>query len=444
MCLSFNLTLQMTLRGFTDNIAHLAVSPSNGSIAVTTDDATSHDYIIRVWSLQNGAAHAILHGHTGDINRIAFDPLSHLLVSISDDGTLRVWDVDGTYEVTMPELNTAAADHTTESDQVIAQPADTVLTVDNESSIETVIAEPESAIAPSPIARRLSRSAPGRTASTTLTAPSRRHGAAAQRHAAATAPRLAQPEVVAGVAPPPDSVVPATASSSLVSSATPESARCRVVVITKMGPALDYNAPLKLKQTALGLSPAGGLAAVGDENGAVRIFRIAELSQQVNAVCAAVVAQEASGSAAKSHASGRRGATVAFLESDSDGEGNLSMNDSIAAAVSSGGVFDVGARMSSLRLSDTSSAEPAASGANPSLASLWKPLDNPQLVATLAGHVQEVTLLEFNADSTVLASVSHDEGRVFLWRWSKGKLRDACVFLTRTTPLMTCRLYAYA
>lgn len=44
----------MTLRGFMDHIAHLAVSPDNLSLAAVTDDLTERKFNIRVWDMGTG------------------------------------------------------------------------------------------------------------------------------------------------------------------------------------------------------------------------------------------------------------------------------------------------------------------------------------------------------------------------------------------------------
>lgn len=86
--------LQATFRATTECIAHTAVSPCGGHVAAATTDKTN---IIRVWSLADASPTAVLHGHTGEINSLAWDSAFGLLVSVGDDGTLRLWDVHGRY-----------------------------------------------------------------------------------------------------------------------------------------------------------------------------------------------------------------------------------------------------------------------------------------------------------------------------------------------------------
>ena len=91
--------LQVTLRGFQQHISHLAFSHDNACLAATSVDS-GPETVIRVWALAHGGPAAcgqqmgVLHGHTGEVNEVAWDPLlGGVLVSASDDGCLRVWEV---------------------------------------------------------------------------------------------------------------------------------------------------------------------------------------------------------------------------------------------------------------------------------------------------------------------------------------------------------------
>lgn len=78
-------------RGHEGDITDLAVSSNNAWVA-----SASNDFIIRVWRLPDGLPIAVLRGHTAAVTAIAFSPRpstsSHLLSS-SDDGTCRIWDI---------------------------------------------------------------------------------------------------------------------------------------------------------------------------------------------------------------------------------------------------------------------------------------------------------------------------------------------------------------
>ncbi|KAL5724021.1 hypothetical protein ACHQM5_007336 [Ranunculus cassubicifolius] len=80
-----------TCRGHEGDITDLAVSSNNAWVA-----SSSNDFIIRVWRLPDGVPIAVLRGHTAAVTAIAFSPRpttpSHILSS-SDDGTCRIWDI---------------------------------------------------------------------------------------------------------------------------------------------------------------------------------------------------------------------------------------------------------------------------------------------------------------------------------------------------------------
>ncbi|XP_038719342.1 PH-interacting protein-like isoform X2 [Tripterygium wilfordii] len=76
-------------RGHEGDITDLAVSSNNSMVA-----SSSNDCIIRVWRLPDGLPVSVLRGHTGAVTAIEFRPGSaYHLLSSSDDGTCRIWDV---------------------------------------------------------------------------------------------------------------------------------------------------------------------------------------------------------------------------------------------------------------------------------------------------------------------------------------------------------------
>ncbi len=77
-----------TLKGHTDVINSLAVSPDNTILA-----SGSLDNTLRLWKLPSGQELNKLEGHTGAINCLAITPDSKLLISGSADGTLKLWDL---------------------------------------------------------------------------------------------------------------------------------------------------------------------------------------------------------------------------------------------------------------------------------------------------------------------------------------------------------------
>lgn len=85
--------LYRTLRGHVSDIVDLAVSGDNRFLA-----SASNDNDIRIWWLHSGVPVLVLPGHEKTISRISFCTtlnvdLSHSLISISLDGTTRVWKI---------------------------------------------------------------------------------------------------------------------------------------------------------------------------------------------------------------------------------------------------------------------------------------------------------------------------------------------------------------
>lgn len=69
-----------------------------GTLVVTTsaEEESSHQeprYEASVWNVNTGKLLAILTGHTGNINSIAFNPAGNMLATASDDKTTRIWDI---------------------------------------------------------------------------------------------------------------------------------------------------------------------------------------------------------------------------------------------------------------------------------------------------------------------------------------------------------------
>lgn len=56
----------------------------------------SEDQVIRIWHKERGELLRELKGHTLPVNTVAFSPRKeNLLVSVSDDGTVRIWGLEG-------------------------------------------------------------------------------------------------------------------------------------------------------------------------------------------------------------------------------------------------------------------------------------------------------------------------------------------------------------
>ena len=63
-------------------------SPVDASLVASAGESS----IIKLWNLRNNTVKT-LNGHTGIVNSIAFSPNGELLASVSDDETLKLWDV---------------------------------------------------------------------------------------------------------------------------------------------------------------------------------------------------------------------------------------------------------------------------------------------------------------------------------------------------------------
>lgn len=76
------------LRGHTETLLGLALS-GDGKLVVSA----SEDQTLRVWDVPSGECLGVLTGHTGGVTGVATTPDGRLAISSSLDGTLRVWDV---------------------------------------------------------------------------------------------------------------------------------------------------------------------------------------------------------------------------------------------------------------------------------------------------------------------------------------------------------------
>jgi WD40 repeat protein/V8-like Glu-specific endopeptidase len=97
-------TGQAVLRGHGGTLNAVAFSPDGTRLATTANDGTA-----RIWSVAtataNAAGLAVLRGHGGALNAVAFSPDGTRLATSASDGTAQVWDLaTGVSEVTLMPL----------------------------------------------------------------------------------------------------------------------------------------------------------------------------------------------------------------------------------------------------------------------------------------------------------------------------------------------------
>ena len=80
-----------TFSGHTKLVWSASISPDHATIA-----SGSRDKTIRLWNVQAGSCFCVINGHNYDVKSVNFSPTNpQLLISASDDNTVRQWDISG-------------------------------------------------------------------------------------------------------------------------------------------------------------------------------------------------------------------------------------------------------------------------------------------------------------------------------------------------------------
>ena len=85
-----DITLDRTIKGHSDWVNSVAMSPDGQTIVSGSDDQT-----IKVWNLDTGELLHTLEGHSDSVNSVAISPNGRTIVSGSKDETVKVWQVQG-------------------------------------------------------------------------------------------------------------------------------------------------------------------------------------------------------------------------------------------------------------------------------------------------------------------------------------------------------------
>ena len=80
-----------TFHGHTNSVLCVSISPDCTTIA-----SGSRDNTVCLWHIQTGDCFCVIKGHNDHVNSVAFSPINpQLLMSASNDNTIRQWDING-------------------------------------------------------------------------------------------------------------------------------------------------------------------------------------------------------------------------------------------------------------------------------------------------------------------------------------------------------------
>ncbi|MBN3492186.1 WD40 repeat domain-containing protein [Vibrio neptunius] len=99
-----DLRLKTVLYGHTDDVEMSQFSPDSRLVATC-----SRDHTIRVFDL-NGETRQVMRGHEADVISVSWSACGTSLISSSDDGTIRTWDVDSGQQLACIDLGGVETD----------------------------------------------------------------------------------------------------------------------------------------------------------------------------------------------------------------------------------------------------------------------------------------------------------------------------------------------
>jgi len=85
--------LLKTLESHTDTVKSVCVTPDGSLIISGSDDKT-----IKIWNLKTGDVLNTLESHTGYVLSVCVNPDGSFIISGSGDKTIKIWDIYDTSE----------------------------------------------------------------------------------------------------------------------------------------------------------------------------------------------------------------------------------------------------------------------------------------------------------------------------------------------------------
>jgi WD40 repeat protein/energy-coupling factor transporter ATP-binding protein EcfA2 len=86
--------LRAILRGHNYYVSSASFSPDGQLVVTASEDGTA-----RLWEVETGKEITVLSGHEGEVHLASFNPKGQLVVTASEDGTARLWEVETGEEI---------------------------------------------------------------------------------------------------------------------------------------------------------------------------------------------------------------------------------------------------------------------------------------------------------------------------------------------------------